>query len=48
MELTRKELIIALRDELIFSGSWDIEDLPGDLEMILAIETVLEMNGIKE
>ena len=46
--MTHEELIIALRDELIFSGRWDVEDLPGDLEMILAIEMALEMNGVKE
>jgi hypothetical protein len=45
--MTREDLIIVLRDELIFSGRWDIEDLPGDFEMNLSIEMALQTNGWK-
>ncbi len=47
MGVTHKEFINFVRDELVLSGRWDVEDLPGDLEMMIAIEMVLEMNGLK-
>jgi hypothetical protein len=45
--MTQEDLIIELRDELVFSGRWDIEDLPGNFEMTLCLEMALAMNGWK-
>ena len=45
--MTREDLIVWLRDELVFSGRWDVEDLPGNFEMDLCLEMALAMNGWK-
>jgi hypothetical protein len=38
--MTYKELINFVRDELVLSGSWSIEDLPSDLEMGMVLECI--------
>ena len=38
--MTYKEFINFVRDELVLSGRWGIEDLPSDLEMKMVFEYI--------